>query len=214
MRGIFVWSWLAVAISAPVELLDQIAATVGNRVVTERQLIRELRLTAFESNKPVDLSPKAKRAALERLIERELLRRDLELSRFPKLDPSEGEKMLRDTKARLAQREEVFRTELERFGLTEDDLKEHLMALRTWSRFLDFRFRQGIQVFAADIEEYYRTRFIPEARGQGLTIPPFDEVRDRIEEAIVEERLNAAVDQWVKETRQDVRVEVREEVLK
>jgi hypothetical protein len=196
------------------EVLDRIAVTIGNQVVTERQLLKELRLAAFEGGTPVDLSPAAKRQALDRLIERELLRRDMELSRFPKPDSSVAEKMLRELKAKSYPDEQEYQRELAGYGLSESDLKGHLLDLYTWDRFVDFRFRSGLQVLGSDIQVYYAREFVPEALKKGLEpVPKIEEVRDRIENILMERRLNETLFRWVQDNRDEVRVEIREKVL-
>ena len=65
------------------EILDRIAVTLDNRVIAESDLIRDLRLSAFLNLAPPDFSAAAKRAAAERLVERALMRREMEFSRYP-----------------------------------------------------------------------------------------------------------------------------------
>jgi hypothetical protein len=65
------------------KVLDRIAIVVDNRVITETQLDEELHLTAFLNRQPVDTSADARRAAADRLVEQELIRREMRLSQYP-----------------------------------------------------------------------------------------------------------------------------------
>ena len=58
------------------ETLDRIAVTVGQEVITESQVILDLRVAAFLDRKPVDLSGAAKRQAAARLVDQLLILRE------------------------------------------------------------------------------------------------------------------------------------------
>ena len=61
---------------ATAEIIDRVAVSVGNQVITEDQIGEEIRVTAFLNHETPDLSPAQKRRAAERLIEQALVRRD------------------------------------------------------------------------------------------------------------------------------------------
>ena len=50
-------------------IIDRIAITVANQVITESQIDDEIRVTAFLNREPLDLSAAAKKQAAGRLIE-------------------------------------------------------------------------------------------------------------------------------------------------
>src|SRR5271157_6637304 len=83
-----------VAAVARAEIIDRIAVSVGNRVITETDLDREIRITALLNNEKPDFSPAKKRAAAERMVDQTLVRSEMEASRY--LSPSTA-----DTKAAL-----------------------------------------------------------------------------------------------------------------
>ena len=51
----------AFALLAPAETLDRIAVTVGRYVISEQDLMRDIRVSAFLDGKDADLSAAAKR---------------------------------------------------------------------------------------------------------------------------------------------------------
>src|SRR5437899_3021245 len=53
--------------------IDRIAVSVGNQVITESELITDLRVTAFLDRRPVDLSSAAKRKSADRLVDQVLI---------------------------------------------------------------------------------------------------------------------------------------------
>src|SRR5262249_49424474 len=56
------------------EIIDRVAVVVGNRVITESEILREVRLTAFLNGAPLDFSAASKRKTAERLVEQRLIR--------------------------------------------------------------------------------------------------------------------------------------------
>ena len=58
---------------AQAEVLDRIAVTVGKQVITESEILRDLRVAAFIDGKPPDMSPAAKRKSADRLVEQILI---------------------------------------------------------------------------------------------------------------------------------------------
>src|SRR4051794_15243619 len=83
---------LAMAITAlPVhsEIIDRIAASVGNRVITASDLDRQIRVAAFSDGVKADFSPKHKKAIVNAMIEQKLVESELANSRYPLPDPAE-----------------------------------------------------------------------------------------------------------------------------
>ena len=71
------------------EVIDRIAVTLDNQIITESEVAREIRLTAFLNGDPLDFSPEARRKAAGRLVEQKLIRREIDLGRY--LEPSKEE---------------------------------------------------------------------------------------------------------------------------
>src|SRR5689334_4252433 len=65
------------------DIIDRIAVSVGNRVITASDLDREIRVTAFLNGAKPDFSAANKRATAERMVEQKLIQRELENSRYP-----------------------------------------------------------------------------------------------------------------------------------
>src|ERR1017187_6822016 len=81
---------LAVTLPARAEIIDRIAVSVGNRVIAESDLHREIRVAAFLDGVQPDFSPAGRRATAERMVEQVLIRRELEISRYPIPSAAEG----------------------------------------------------------------------------------------------------------------------------
>src|SRR5271154_646275 len=67
--------------ASPAEIIDRIAVTVGKEVITESDVIRDLRISAMLDQKPVDLSGPEKRKAADRLVDQALILKEADFIR-------------------------------------------------------------------------------------------------------------------------------------
>src|SRR5579862_3166915 len=153
-------AWLAVVMllaavpGSRAEILDRIAVSVGNCVITETDIDREIRITALLNSERADLSPAHKREAAERMVDQALVRNELEASRYLLPSPDEADTALKELKSRFAD-EAAYRRALAEYGVSEQDLKARLLWELTLVRFIDVRFRPGIQVSDEEIRNYF-----------------------------------------------------------
>lgn len=140
MRILIVFVLLGAA-SAQTVVLDRIAVTVGTDVITETEVEEEIRVTALLNNDPVDLSPKARRDAAERLVDQDLIRRDMLLSKWPQPESSEAARLLAELKRDRFSGEASYKQALAKYEVTETQLKQHLLWQLAALRYTDYRFR-------------------------------------------------------------------------
>src|ERR1039457_5214013 len=74
---------LAGLLAAAAEIVDRIAVSVGNRVITETDLDRKMRLPAVVSGASPVYRPPNRREPAERMVAETLVRNKLEASRYP-----------------------------------------------------------------------------------------------------------------------------------
>jgi hypothetical protein len=131
-------------LTAAAGVLDRVAVVVGTAVITESEVLDELRLTEFLNSQPLDSGPEQRRAAAERLVDQQLIRKEMEIGHYPEPSPAEAEAMLQTFRQQHFPAPAAFRAALEKYGITEDQLKRHLLWQVTAMRFTDVRFRPGI----------------------------------------------------------------------
>ncbi len=187
------------------EIIDRIAVSVGNAVITQSEIEQEIRITAFLNNEPADFSAEARRKAAERLVEQKLVRREITLSRYPVPPASDAEPGLKRLMARYPNAG-AFQNALEKYGIGERELMDHLLWQLTLLRFVDVRFRPGVQVSDQEVREYFEKKLAPAAAS-------LDDVREKIQEVLVSERVDRDLDQWLKLARQRVGVEYRKDAF-
>jgi hypothetical protein len=201
------WLLLAVipiAAPSPAETLDRIAVTVGTHVITESALELELRITAFLDQTPVDRSPEAKRRAADRLVEQALILREAADSHLALPSEDDANALLRQVKLQFPSAP-AYELALQRYGISEEELKAHLLAGLQALTFTDLRFRPAAQVSEEDLRAYYAS--LGETEG-------FEARRDEVEALLLRQRVWEALDAWLKETRAATRIQYREQVFR
>lgn len=194
------------------EIIDSIAISVGNLVITESQIDEEIRLTAFLNEEPVKLDNAERKKAAGRLIEQTLIRREMEFSRYPLPPLSDAAKALETLKTRY-KTEAEYRQALDEYGISEDALKRRLWWQATFLRFIDYRFRPGIQVPDADVQAYYGQE-LDKWKQEGIQpVPSLDDVRASIEQTLTEQRIDRELDRWLADTRTQVAIRYHDEAL-
>ena len=201
------------SIACRAEIIDRIAVVVGNSVITESEILREIRLTAFLNGEPVDFSPIVKRKTAERLVEQRLIGNEITASLYGLPSAAAAQEMLKQIKNRFPN-PAVYQEELTRVGITEDELKAHLARQLATLSFLDFRFRPGIQIGEDEIGKYFNDRLRPELKkakpGGEFSLNDF---RSQAREALIGERIDVASDAWLKQARQRTRIDFRADVF-
>ena len=201
-------TWLVSA-----EIIDRIAISVGNQVITQSQLDEEIRLTAFLNHEKLDVSIEERKKAAGRLIEQALVKRDLDLSRYPLPEPKEADPLLHDVQAAYAP-ESQYRQTLQQYGISEDALKRQLLWQLTLLRFIDYRFRPGIQIPDADVKTYYDQQLEKWKQQGAQPVPTLEDSRAKIEEILTQQRIDQALDTWITETRRQITINYLDGALK
>jgi hypothetical protein len=139
--------------AASAGVVDRAALIIGKTVYTESEVEDEARLTQFEARQTPDLSAAARKQAANRLVDRELLKQEMDATGFeaPAVD---GDALLDSFRQRRYSSAAQFREALARYGVTEDALKQRLVWQVTLLRFTDQRFKPLAAL--ADIESANR----------------------------------------------------------
>jgi hypothetical protein len=125
-------------------VVDRVAIVIDKKVVTESEVTDELRLTEFLNNQPLELGAQARREAAERLVDQELIRRELEISGYPPPSANEADALLRKFRQDRFHSLAEYHAALGKYGITEAQLKAHLLWQLTAIRFTDQRFHSQL----------------------------------------------------------------------
>ncbi len=200
--------------SSRAEIIDRLAVALDNQVITESEILREIRLTAFQNGEPPDFTSEARRKAAQRLIEQKLIGKEIEMGRYAKSSSADVDPMLRQIQAQRFHSPQEFRQALEKYGITEEELKAQLLWQLTLLSFIDVRFRPGIQVTDNDIQQYFDQKLpeLEEKAGPEKKIR-LDDLRDKIQEALTDQRVDQQLNDWLAETRKRMRIEFHPEAF-
>jgi hypothetical protein len=205
------WCLAAALVSLPAlsSVVDRVAVSVGRDVITESEIIREIRLTALQNGEEPDYSSSNKREMAERLVDQRLIRMEMESTRYTAPEASDSG-AFDDFRARFRS-EAQFREALEKYRLSEQDLRHALRWQDAFLQFVNTRFRTGIQIPEEDLRQYYEVNVRSSAAGEGSI--SFEEARSRIEEILMSERVDNALDRWLGQARTQLRIRFRPEAF-
>lgn len=197
---------ILVALAARAEVLDRIAVSVAKQVITERDVLREVRVTAFLDHRRVEETSDQKRAAADRLVDQLLILDEAALTKVPLASEDEARKMLGDVKAQYGA---DYEAALVRYRIREADLVNHLLAGLRAMRFTDLRFRPEVQISEDDLRDAYNSLF-QNAKGK---IPSFEASRDQVEKLLTDQRTAQTLDRWLGQRRTETEILYHDEVF-
>jgi len=103
--------------------------------------------------------------------------------------------------------EEVAPIVMSVYGLTEQDISEQLTSQSRILKFVDLRFRGLVRVDKSAIDAYYQEKLLPELRKRGAAEPKLADVSDRIENILVERRIDELLVNWLQTLRSQAHIE-------
>jgi hypothetical protein len=184
------------------DVVDRIAVVVGNTVFTESEVLQAVRLTEFVNGDPLDVSAQARRDAADKLVDQQLIRNEMALGHYAPAPASDGDKLVRAFRQQHYRSIAQYHAALQKYGITEDQLKTYLLWQESVLRFTDMRFKPGLNVPIA-------TQGTADRSVAGSPTPPKDvQTANRVKKegnptaGTVDEQL----DSWLKQTRASTRV--------
>ena len=201
------------AMMAHAAVLDRIAVSVGKQVITESEVIRDVRVSAFLDQKPIDLSGDQKRKAADRLVDQVLILQEASFSRVNLADVGDAQKMLQQIKSSLFRGDADYRAALERYGVSEDEVIDHLLAGLRALRFTDLRFRPEVQLSEEDLRDRYNILAEEWRKKDPSNVASFEASRDQVEKLLTDERTAQALDRWLGNQRTETQILYREQVF-
>ncbi|HTB97314.1 MAG TPA: hypothetical protein VK716_09925 [Terracidiphilus sp.] len=203
------------ASSAKPVTLDRVIAVVNDRAILESDLLQEMRASVLEPN-TAENRDETPQTALQRLISRTLIRQQIRDEDAQTATPTQQEISDRLTALRrqlpICVREDCstdkgWNAFLVRHELTEQEVNNYLRNRLGILRFIEMRFRQGIQISPDEIQAYYHDTLVPQYQS-GQAVPPIDQVSSRIQEILLQQKVSAMFSGWLDNLRKQGDVEV------
>jgi hypothetical protein len=180
------------------QIVDRVVTNVNGHVLLQSDWDQEVTFEAFANGRDPDSFTSAERkAALDRLIDQELLREQLRPSQPAPSDQvaarvAEVRKLYPDSSA-----DDRWHAILKRFGLTQTALEKHLSDQIQLMRLAEDRLRPSIQIDQRAVESYYHDQLLPELKKAGSTAKPLTEVFGRIKDVLAEKKMNELLTGWL-----------------
>jgi hypothetical protein len=193
------------------EIIDRVVAVAGNEAITESQVRQQLVLQALIDGRPPveNADPKQRREGINRLIERQLVRREMAVANFPSEDEAQVAAEMEQLRTQRFWNGLDFDAALQAYGIRDSDVRDFLQEKNSVLDFIDFRFKTGLQVPNEEIEDYYRKVYLPEFERANSSPPPtLESVSAQIEEILREREIEPKIDEWLNGLRLRARVAI------
>jgi len=180
------------------QVIDRVVTNVNGHVVLQSDWEQEVAFEAFANARDPDSFTSAERnAALDRLIDRELLREQVRPSQPPPLEQvaarvAEVRKLHPDCTT-----DDGWRAKLQRYGLTQSALEKRFAEQIQLMRLVEDRLRPSIQIDQQAVETYYHDQLLPDMKRAGSVAAPLTEVFGRIKDLLAERKMNELLSGWL-----------------
>ena len=191
--------FLLMATFANAVIIDRIAVIVNTRAIKDSDIDRDIRLTDFLNGDPLNLNEAERKKAVQRLIDQQLIRREVTVGNYPTASPAEVDKFLENIKKERFGAGDAYGQALRNYSITNEELRNHLTWQLTVLRFIEERFRPAVIVSEEEIDNYARTHPGP---------------RDQIRELLIGQKVNGEFDSWLNRGQKRASIEYREPGLK
>jgi hypothetical protein len=211
------WKWIAafvlLASSFPTTaiIVDRIAIIVGDHIIKDSDIERDLRITEFLNQQPLLLNDAARKEAADRLINQILIRHEIRTGEYPFASLEQAQQELNALITRRYKTHLAFELALHRYGITEQELEVYFQWELTVLDFINARFKPAVYITGQQIRKYYSEHAAALEReypGQS-----FDQLRDRIRDILTGEQVNEEFFTWLNQQRSGTKILYLEEKL-
>ena len=186
------------------QVVDRVVANVNGHVVLQSDWEQEVAFEAFSDARDPDSFTSAERtAALDRLIDQELLREQVRPSQPPPADQvatrvAEVRKLHPDCVTDAG-----WQAKLQRYGLNQIALEQHFGDQIRLMKLVEDRLRPSIQIDQRAVETYYHDQLLPQMNRSGSGATPLTEVFNRIKDLLAERKMNELLSGWLASLRSE-----------
>lgn len=199
------------ASSLPAVIIDRIAIVIGNSIVKQSDIDRDMRVTEFLNGSPLELTAAARKAAANRLIDQVFIRREIRIGDYPQATPKEADSELAGIRKERYRTDAAFEGALRRYGLNAIELRSHFQWQLTVLDFIDARFKPAVYVTNDEIQSYYREHAAALKRQTGKS--SLNDLRQDITNLITGEKVNKLFFEWLDSQRKETKISYLEQGL-
>jgi hypothetical protein len=130
---------LIFAVLAKASIVDRIAVVVDRTPIKESDIRREIRLTAFINGEQPNFELPERKKAASRLIDQAVLRKEIGMGRYAEPTPEQVQQLSQQIRSRY-KTEPSVQAALKAYGITQQELMDHLRWQETVLQFIAIRF--------------------------------------------------------------------------
>jgi hypothetical protein len=191
-------------------VIDRIAVVVSKHAIKLTDLQRDIRLTEFMNHEPPNLSSDAMRKSADRLIDQMIIRDEIDRGGYRRPSDSDADHLLNQLRqGRFGGSDSRLNTELARYGLREEQLREQLLWQLTALSFINQQFRPAVQVTADEVRAYYNQHLAELAQDDPQN-SSFEALQPKIQALLEGERINQNFIAWLDEARHRDHIDYRQ----
>jgi peptidyl-prolyl cis-trans isomerase SurA len=188
---------------------DRVLAVVNGSPLLQSDLEDAERFEALQRGTALSvLSDPEQIAAFDRLVERELIHQEMRSVYQPTAEEIEQQEQVIRAQFPKVRDDQGWRQLVSSYGFTEDDLHAAIAGQLQTLRFIDIRLRPVVRVDRGEIEDYYRDHLLPELKARGATPDPLSIVSSKIEQLLVEQKMNEIFSAWMTNLRSQSKIQV------
>ena len=188
----------------PGVLVDQVVAVVNGDLVLESDVDEDRR---FQTFLPFTNPSRTfnRMQAIERLIDRTLILQQAKLQPDSAVTDAEAQEQLHLLRKEIpacaeyhCETEQGWEKFVNHEGFTVAELNQRWKERMQVLKFIEIRFRSGIDISQAQIKAYYDEKLLPEYAKRNATAPKLDVLNDRIHEILLQQQVSALLLDWLK----------------
>jgi SurA N-terminal domain len=191
-------------LNSSAEVIDGIVASVNGHIILQSDWEDALRYEAFSSARPLDrMAPEDRKAALDHLIDQELLGEQRRDPDSPHASPEEVDSRISEIRKQYpnANTEAGWQGLLQNYGLNEKDLKTRVATQLDLMSLVDTKLRPAVNIDNKSIESYYQQELLPQLHQKGAQSVPLAEVSGKIKELLTQKRITQLLSAWLQKLR-------------
>ena len=188
------------------DVVDRIVATVNGHIILQSDWDEAVAYEAFLDRRPLSqVTVEQRKAALDRLIDQELIREQARSSDFHHSAGADVDKRIREIRKDHPQAvdDASWKAALRSYTLSEDELRQRVGVELDELRAVDAHLRPRIDIDSGSVEAYYRDKLLPELRQAGARDVPLAEVAPKIKELLAQQKMNDLLIDWLRTLRSE-----------
>jgi parvulin-like peptidyl-prolyl isomerase len=187
-------------------VMDRLVAVVNEDVILESDVDEERRFEEVQPYRSVPVFSREK--IIERLIDRALILQQAALEPEDAIQHKDLDAQLATLRKDIpackqyhCETDDGWKRYLGDHGFTEEEFRARWKLRMQLLKFIEVRFRNGINITDSEIQAYYEKTMLPEYAKQNVTPPKLETIKRRIEEVLLQQEVGALLQDWLKSLR-------------